>query len=1251
MSSPSRLFSIVDQSISLKLIFARHSVEGVTSVRMRLLRGCIIEGIIQTNLCAKQLDITSFELRDLQMHKKDTKETHSFPESGYTYKYIYPDPEKQVSVIAKNLDKLQPSTFGIREFTKKIVQQENTGYLQIRILPKKTVKDKIIDLFDKGYELYYTSKISFKTVEPIGGSQFLMGLEGEEYFIKDNKPCYARTVFPCLDYIDDYYKISTLRVATDKPEFDVICIGNKIERGIIDGLKVTDFEINKTLSVNFLGLIVAKIYKFEFPLEEAPNKKLEIFCQSKEIVYRLERVADSFSIFLSKLQQFEKAQLKLDKPLSPNLTWVILDNQLSYDIMKIAELDFSYRYDSLFFYDTMVLDSSLLIDPKCKDTNLFAKCDIVKQFASVIHLWKLALKGFGDYWLYFGICSFIADIYLMVFHSDMLSMMIQEKKRKIYYRMVREGKDVIPLMKPSIMHPAELFFDSCYLIKSNLIFSMIFSFIKLRKSEVGDLAGILLKDDFFDADSSKVLYTNSNKIFKRIKLTFGIKNLRHHLHQYLYNTGIAELDVAYSYNRKENKMKVSIRQTPLHLSYYKKAMEERFKLERYFNAISPIQQVFGEFETTLMGLAQQSDGYISHESVKSFLEDDGRLLVNSAYCSMKYLSGTFDVIITETNEIEFREDIYEIKIDEAQDQEIPLYMRAKFRRVVQKKGYTQDSLDYADDVTEGEKNQSHEDAMVGGAPYLWIKLDPYNNYLRKIVIQDGENILLAQLEKDMKDQSDLPSIYRILQNLTGTSTQAGVNKLCSYIMSKKTTISEFLKLEMVNTLVRLKLKGAENRIYDILLSLVKKIKFEDDHSLKPNSFSEGSQYYLLNHLIAKIFVYERRIKKMKEDKKGSSSTQIKLSTQTDENVVSLLLNLLQKNDNSYNKYNDLYYQSNILRSLFKCLNLANFAQILTEVSRFLRIEFYTKYDYKYLLKVILEGFVDFVANHFEHLGISLASTSISIYRNPALNRFPGLMETLEMLKKLTKRHRNDAVLADSIFKMKIQIKRRISDLKPWELLIWGLKYIEKTKKIANKIVVSKVVGALCSHVETYSREFREMQMPLSIQNQRLLNSLIFETVTSPYSFVDFRFKCSTLDLYRLIYNDFLPICHSQAFPNHTFPLDPNWLSFKYQLNYEKSVSNLQKMITLNFLNLQKRKKAISGPMGPAEGSSKYNLRDLILQNFRFNKEVITWRNLCKQVINVLMGEKNTTRIEADIEDEVVLLKNEGRAVPEKVSML
>jgi len=89
-----------------------------------------------------------------------------------------------------------------------------------------------------------------------------------------------------------------------------------------------------------------------------------------------------------------------------------------------------------------------------------------------------------------------------------------------------------------------------------------------------------------------------------------------------------------------------------------------------------------DFELRLTDLARHSDGIVSLESVKQFLEDDNRILVNEQLRSLKNLQGKFDVIVTETNDIEFREDIYDIKVEEKQDQEINFYMRAKFRRIV-----------------------------------------------------------------------------------------------------------------------------------------------------------------------------------------------------------------------------------------------------------------------------------------------------------------------------------------------------------------------------------------------------------------------------------------------------------------------------------------------------------------------------------------------------------------------------------------
>lgn len=82
------------------------------------------------------------------------------------------------------------------------------------------------------------------------------------------------------------------------------------------------------------------------------------------------------------------------------------------------------------------------------------------------------------------------------------------------------------------------------------------------------------------------------------------------------------------------------------------------------------------------------------------------------------------------------------------------------------------------------------------------------------------------------------------------------------------------------------------------------------------------------------------------------------------------------------------------------------------------------------------------------------------------------------------------------------------------------------------------------------------------------------------------------------------------------------------------MSNEEKMITLNYLSLHKKKKTIEGPLGKVHGSSKYNVRDLILQNFKFNKDPFTWKNLCKQIVGVMLNERDTADYESYLTDQI-----------------
>ena len=529
--------------------------------------------------------------------------------------------------------------------------------------------------------------------------------------------------------------------------------------------------------------------------------------------------------------------------------------------------------------------------------------------------------------------------------------------------------------------------------------SMIQSMLKLNKDSSLELGTILLQDNYVKYDEitgtplmDTFKYTDTKRFFKLIKTAFGVKNMKNDLQQYLAHTGTTEIDCAYVYNRKENKMKLSLRQIPIHLDFYKSQMNQRFDLEKYFNIYSPTKKLMDDFELRLTDLARHSDGIVSLESVKQFLEDDNRILVNEQLRSLKNLQGKFDVIVTETNDIEFREDIYDIKVEEKQDQEINFYMRAKFRRIVQKKGYDSDNYENGDEGDIGKAGSG----LIGGAPYLWIKLDPYNNYLRQIVVRDGENILLAQLDKDLKEMLDLSNIFRILESLMYAGTDAAVNKLCDILLRNKIS-NEHLKMQMVDTLTKIKIRGSESKITDTLVRLIKNLKFENDKSLKENDFDEqGQPYNLINFLISELSIYERKCMAEaieenlnKPQKFSATVTRTKINPQTNEQVVNTLLTLLQKNDNSQNYYNDIFYQSNLLRSLFRCLNLANFSSVVKEVNRLLKIEFFTQYEQKHLIKTIFEGFITFWSKHLEY--------------NPSL-KTEDERTTHEYLMKLAQRH-------------------------------------------------------------------------------------------------------------------------------------------------------------------------------------------------------------------------------------------------------
>jgi hypothetical protein len=56
----------------------------------------------------------------------------------------------------------------------------------------------------------------------------------------------------------------------------------------------------------------------------------------------------------------------------------------------------------------------------------------------------------------------------------------------------------------------------------------------------------------------------------------------------------------------------------MQLEYYKQAQESRFKLEKFFNKISPVQKLLENYRNQLHKLQEESGGIIENENVMAF---------------------------------------------------------------------------------------------------------------------------------------------------------------------------------------------------------------------------------------------------------------------------------------------------------------------------------------------------------------------------------------------------------------------------------------------------------------------------------------------------------------------------------------------------------------------------------------------------------------------------------------------------------
>lgn len=141
-----------------------------------------------------------------------------------------------------------------------------------------------------------------------------------------------------------------------------------------------------------------------------------------------------------------------------------------------------------------------------------------------------------------------------------------------------EGEELVPLQDSTF------YFDRVWTTKATFFYHVLSNFKIMRDYGSATLANLII-------EQSKKTKVSSQVLFKRLKNKYGLKNFRTiYEKQFIESTGVNRIFYELIDVKKENKVKVIVRQKALANRVFKLYNMFRIKLEQEYSAISPLTQ-------------------------------------------------------------------------------------------------------------------------------------------------------------------------------------------------------------------------------------------------------------------------------------------------------------------------------------------------------------------------------------------------------------------------------------------------------------------------------------------------------------------------------------------------------------------------------------------------------------------------------------------------------------------------------------
>jgi hypothetical protein len=222
------------------------------------------------------------------------------------------------------------------------------------------------------------------------------------------------------------------------------------------------------------------------------------------------------------------------------------------------------------------------------------------------------------------------------------------------------------------------------------------------------------------------------------------------------------------------------------------------------------------------------------------------------------------------------------------------------------------------------------------------------------------------------------------------------------------------------------------------------------------------------------------------------------------------------------------------------------------------------------------------------------------------------------------------MVAPYIFIHKLTIKKHLKKYEFLDLLVYTLKYVLQEREQHGSMVANQIMHKAVEYFRLNHAEVKKILLNITKEASVLLNNLLWEQMTSRICREDHQFGLLVEELYSLFYGEFIP-AHCIGEKVDLFQIDDYWMKYFPRFELDSFFLRKKKYVMFKFLSLQKKKK--NGQVVTPPRNHKYNIRDLLLQNFKVNKESFTKKNMAKHIVSILLTEKITNEVETKIINE------------------